>query len=136
MPIALPALLPSEATPAESASGRDDNLAVHVSSALSDAPQVDRKRSILVKYGDTLENLALQHLGSRTALNILINANPQITDINRIYPGQKVYLSAVSDLAGRPSAADRIASRPQPSYANDALRSDTSNSLETTSRDR
>jgi len=136
MLMALPALLPSESMPAESSIGRDDNVAVHVSSALSDAPQVDKKRSILVKYGDTLENLALQHLGSRTALNVLINANPQITNINRIYPGQKVYLSAASDPAGRPSPADRIASRPQPSYANDSLRSDTSNSLEATSRDR
>ena len=53
-----------------------------------------QRPAVVVKYGDTLEKLAIRHLGSRDGLNILIDANPQIADINRIYPGQKVYLSA------------------------------------------
>jgi hypothetical protein len=38
--------------------------------------------------------MAQTYLGSKYALNVLIAANPQISDINKIFPGQKVYLSA------------------------------------------
>jgi nucleoid-associated protein YgaU len=72
-----------------------------------------RHRSVLVKYGDTLERLAIRYLGSRYALGAIEDANPQIADVNKIYPGQKVYLSATdsshanTDTGTEP--ADRVA---------------------------
>ena len=105
--------------------------AVHAST-LSEATEVDGKRSILVRYGDTLENLALQHLGSRNALNLLIEANPQITDINKIFPGQKIYLSDRDKPTVRPLAAARVASRPSTAYPSDTVRNDASNAVEAT----
>jgi phage tail protein X len=72
-----------------------------------------RHRSVLVKYGDTLERLAIRYLGSRYALGAIEDANPQIADVNKIYPGQKVYLSATdtshanTDTSTEP--ADRVA---------------------------
>jgi type II secretory pathway predicted ATPase ExeA len=84
---------------------------VHVSD-LSVEQEVDQQRSILVKYGDTLEKLAFRYLGSRYALNEIIDDNPQIIDINRIYPGQKIYLSR----SGHTSAG-RVASHSSTSFA-------------------
>ena len=92
----------------------------------------DGKRSILVRYGDTLENLALQHLGSRNALNMLIEANPQITDINKIFPGQKIYLSDGDEPSARPLSPARVASRPSIAYPNDSVRNDASNAVAAT----
>lgn len=81
--IVLPTLQPPQ--PAikhqESHEDRKVQQAVHISTlsaTQSAALEVDHKRSILVKYGDTLEKLALRYLGSRYALNTLIDANPQI----------------------------------------------------------
>ncbi len=98
---------------------------VHIS-MLSVAQEADRKRSISVKYGDTLEKLALRYLGSRIALNELIDDNPQIMDINRIYPGQKVYLPA-SGQTNPTAPASRIASQPSTSFAGGPSRIDDSN---------
>ncbi|HJU11828.1 MAG TPA: AAA family ATPase [Candidatus Binataceae bacterium] len=50
------------------------------------------RRSIRVRYGDTLEHLAIRYLGSQEQLQSLIDANPQLRDFNLIYPGQTVYL--------------------------------------------
>ena len=120
--IVLPALLPTESSMkhaqstidhAASAIEHEPNgarQAVHASMA-SASSVADRQRSILVRYGDTLEALALRHLGSRYALNILIEANPQITDVNRIYPGQKVYLSAADNSDASTAPAARVASK-------------------------
>lgn len=129
--IVLPALLPAE--PAIAQEESNVRQPFHVSAALSAAPEADQKRSILVKYGDTLEKLALQYLGSRYALNALIDANPQITDINRIYPGQKVYLSPTGHTSPSAAAAARIASQPAASFADDALRTDRSSGPDATS---
>jgi LysM repeat protein len=129
--ILLPALLPAEPAIAQEESNVQQPF--HVSAALSAAPEADQKRSILVKYGDTLEKLALQYLGSRYALNALIDANPQITDINRIYPGQKVYLSPTGHTSPSAAAAARIASQPAASFADDALRTDRSSGPDATS---
>jgi len=114
-----------------SAPGETISHTVHAST-LPEATEVDGKRSVLVKYGDTLENLALQHLGSRNALNALIEANPQITDINKIFPGQKIYLSDRDKPDVRPVSAARVASRPSTAYPNDTVRNDASNALEST----
>ena len=48
--------------------------------------------SISVQPGDTLQAIAIRHLGSDSELPRLIRANPQLGDINLIYPGQRVYL--------------------------------------------
>ena len=90
-----PASPPIAATPAESRivteQAQQNENATDSSASPADADT--QRPTVIVKYGDTLERLALQHLGSHYALNTLIDANPQIADINRIYPGQKVYLS-------------------------------------------
>jgi general secretion pathway protein A len=99
---------------------------VHISTA-SVAQEADHKRSILVKYGDTLEKLAQRYLGSRYALNEIIDDNPQITDINRIYPGQKVYLSGSGPTSPDAVRASRVASQPSNSFADNASRIDDSN---------
>lgn len=74
------------------------------------AQKSNQQPSIVVRYGDTLEKIALEYLGSRYALNGLIHANPQITDINRIYPGQRIYLSAAGGGSSTMLPA-RVASR-------------------------
>jgi LysM repeat protein len=81
----------------------------------------------LVKYGDTLEKLAQRYLGSRYALNEIIDDNPQITDINRIFPGQKVYLSGSGPTSPATVRASRVASQPSNSFADNAPRIDDSN---------
>jgi nucleoid-associated protein YgaU len=135
-PIVLPTSTeprPAEESASVSAVGQGERIshAVHAST-LSEATEVDGKRSILVRYGDTLENLALQHLGSRNALNLLIEANPQITDINKIFPGQKIYLSDRDKPSVRPLSAARVASRPSTAYPSDTVRNDASNAVEAT----
>ncbi len=75
--------------------GNQDEHASGLSHLLASADA--QRPAVVVKYGDTLEKLAIRHLGSRDGLNVLIDANPQIADINRIYPGQRVYLSAKTD---------------------------------------
>jgi phage tail protein X len=57
------------------------------------APAAPGQRGqITVKYGDTLENIAIRYFGSTSGLNALIAANPQVTDINRLTVGQIIYL--------------------------------------------
>jgi len=90
------------------------------------ARETGHQRSIVVKYGDTLEKLALRHLGSRYALNEIIDDNPQIMDINRIYPGQKVYLSRSGQTTAGAGSTPRDASQPSPSFAADTSRIDDS----------
>ena len=136
--IVLPTLQPPQPAIKHQESDEDRKVlqAVHVSTlsaTQSAALEVDHKRSILVKYGDTLEKLALRYLGSRYALNTLIDANPQIADINKIYPGQKVYLSATGNPGGSSATAARLASQPSASYPNDASRTDDSNGPDATS---
>jgi type II secretory pathway predicted ATPase ExeA len=99
---------------------------VHVSKP-SVVQEADHKRSILVKYGDTLEKLAQRYLGSRYALNEIIDDNPQITDINRIFPGQKVYLSGSGPTSPAAVRASRVASQPSNSFADNGSRIDDSN---------
>jgi LysM domain len=55
-----------------------------------------------VQQGDTLEGIALQHIGS--TVQSLRAANPQLRDANRIYPGDTVFLPAGTAL--RPSSGE------------------------------
>ncbi|MGH7934196.1 MAG: AAA family ATPase [Candidatus Binataceae bacterium] len=52
------------------------------------------KRKIRVRYGDTMVEIAIRYLGGQGQLNSLIDANPQLANINQIYPGQVIYLPA------------------------------------------
>jgi general secretion pathway protein A len=49
-----------------------------------------------VQSGDTIEGIALRHLGSSVDIQSVIVANPQLKDVNRIYPGDTVFLPAES----------------------------------------
>jgi phage tail protein X len=58
---------------------------------------LERRRQITVRYGDTIEKLAIRYFGSKSGLNDLIDANPQLTNINRLSSGQILYLPSGSD---------------------------------------
>jgi type II secretory pathway predicted ATPase ExeA len=57
---------------------------------------LERRRQITVRYGDTLEGLAIHYFRSRSGINALIDANPQLTNINRLSIGQIIYLPSDS----------------------------------------
>jgi hypothetical protein len=68
------------------------------SAQLVDNNSQGQRREIRVRYGDTMRRLATRYLGSSQRLQSLEDANQQLRNFNRIYPGQKVYLP---DPAGR-----------------------------------
>jgi type II secretory pathway predicted ATPase ExeA/phage tail protein X len=49
-------------------------------------------KQIRVKIGDTVEDIAHRYMGSKEDLAAVAAANPQLSDINRIYPGDVVYV--------------------------------------------
>lgn len=57
------------------------------------------RNQIRIQLGDTLEKIALQHLGSIDRLQELMHENPQIQDFNVLYPGQIVYLPPTRNAA-------------------------------------
>src|SRR5216683_2930502 len=60
----------------------------------STQPKSPRTVAVSVQSGDTIEGLALRHLGSEVEIQSVVEANPQLSDINRIYPGETVFLPA------------------------------------------
>jgi LysM repeat protein len=54
-------------------------------------------REVRVQWGDTLEHIAIEYLGSEDALQNLIAANPQLHNVDQIYPGEIVHLPVESD---------------------------------------
>jgi general secretion pathway protein A len=66
------------------------SAATHKQIAVPAAPE--RRGQITVKYGDTLEEIAIRYFGSKSGINQLIEANPQLTDINQLSVGQIIYL--------------------------------------------
>jgi len=52
--------------------------------------------SYSVQSGDTIEGIALRHFGSEAKIQSVIKANPQLRDVNRIYPGDTIFLPADS----------------------------------------
>jgi hypothetical protein len=52
-----------------------------------------------IQGGDIIEGIVLRHFGSKAKTRSVIEANPQLRDVNRIYPGDTVFLPAES--AGR-----------------------------------
>ena len=55
-------------------------------------PSSPHLREIRVKLGDTVENIARRYLGSSEKLDELIAANPQLANVDRIFPGDVIYL--------------------------------------------
>jgi general secretion pathway protein A len=49
-------------------------------------------REIRVKVGDTVAEIAQRYLGSRQKLGAVIAANPQLANVDRIFPGDVIYL--------------------------------------------
>lgn len=47
---------------------------------------------VRVRYGDTLEKIAIRYLRSKEGINDLIDANPQLTNINQLTIGEVIYL--------------------------------------------
>jgi type II secretory pathway predicted ATPase ExeA len=59
----------------------------------TEVPAAPEQRSqITVRYGDTLEKIAIRYFGSKSGINELMAANPQLTNINQLSVGQIVYL--------------------------------------------
>ena len=58
----------------------------------------DLKRSISVQPGDTMQIIAIRELGSDLELPKLIRANPQLKDVDLIYPGETVYLPNLDEM--------------------------------------
>jgi type II secretory pathway predicted ATPase ExeA/LysM repeat protein len=59
-------------------------------------PKAHETLSYSVHSGDTIEGIARRHLGSEVKIERVIEANPQLRDVNRIYPGDTVFLPAES----------------------------------------
>jgi phage tail protein X len=55
-------------------------------------PAPEQRSQIIVRYGDTLEKIAIRYFGSTSGIKELIKANPQLTDINQLTVGQILYL--------------------------------------------
>lgn len=81
------------------------------------APAAPKRRSqITVRYGDTLEKIAIRYLGSKDGINELVAVNPQLTNINQLDVGQIVYLPP----GVTPKASHDQAAAVQPPSAKDA----------------
>lgn len=52
----------------------------------------DRRSQITIRHGDTLEKIAIQYFGSNSRINELVEANPQLTNINQLSVGEVIYL--------------------------------------------
>jgi general secretion pathway protein A len=57
------------------------------------APAIAKPRTqISVRYGDTIEKIAIRYLGSKAGINQILDANPQLTNINQLSVGQVINL--------------------------------------------
>jgi general secretion pathway protein A len=57
--------------------------------------------SVKVRSGDTATAIATRYLGSAAALKNLRQRNPQIADLDRIYPGEVIFLSPAKPVGGQ-----------------------------------
>ena len=79
-----------------------------------------RRNQITVRYGDTLEKIAIRYFGSKAGVNELVSANPQLANINQLTVGETIYLPAgVSPKAVHAdNEADEAATNADPSGDN------------------
>jgi type II secretory pathway predicted ATPase ExeA/LysM repeat protein len=75
------------------------------------APAVPRSQ-IIVRDGDTLEKIAILYTGSKSGVNQLVAANPQLTNINQLSVGQIIYLPG--GITPRGSRDQSATARPVP----------------------
>jgi nucleoid-associated protein YgaU len=62
---------------------------------------VTAPRNVQVKDGETLWEIAIRYLGSSARFDQLIHANPQLNNVNQIYPGEMVHLPPNPSVASR-----------------------------------
>jgi LysM repeat protein len=67
-------------------------LSAETQNPMGKASARDHRNQVTVRYGDTLEGIAMRYLGSSEGINRLIEANPHLTDINQLSVGQVIYL--------------------------------------------
>ena len=85
-------------------------------------------RKVVVQPGDTLGRLASKYSGFEIDLGQLVSANPQLRNINLIYPGETVFLpisNTLSDHSGNTIGKEHAAE--EESSANQASRNDEPN---------
>jgi len=79
----------------------------------TEVPAAPEQRSqITVRYGDTLEKIAIRYFGSKSGINELMAANPQLTNINQLTVGQIVYLP--HGISPKASSDQTATARPVP----------------------
>lgn len=77
----------------------------------------EQRSQITVRDGDTLEKIAIRYFGSKSGVNELIQANPQLTNINQLSVGQIIYLPpGITPKASH----DQTATSPQVPKADDS----------------
>ncbi len=76
----------------------------------------ERRSQIAIVYGDTLEKIAIRYLGSKSGINEIVAANPQLTNINQLTVGQIIYLPP--GIAPKPSQDQTATARPAPGADN------------------
>ena len=64
--------------------------AIHKQTEAPAAPE--QRGQTTVRFGDTLEKIAVRYSGSKSGINELIAANPQLNDINQLSVGQVINL--------------------------------------------
>jgi general secretion pathway protein A len=64
-------------------------------------PTLAHPRNVQIHDGDTLWGIAIRYLGSSARFGQLIRANPQLHNVDRIYPGETVYLPPSPAVATR-----------------------------------
>jgi nucleoid-associated protein YgaU len=66
------------------------------------APDQHGRRAVRVQPGDTIAVIAGRYFGGNvddSVIQKMVEANPQLGDVNRIYPGQVVYLPSPTELS-------------------------------------
>jgi phage tail protein X len=61
----------------------------------AEVPAAPKHRNqVTVRYGDTIEKIAIRCFGSKAGINEIMAANPQLTNINQLSVGEVIYLPA------------------------------------------
>jgi len=61
----------------------------------AEVPAAPKHRNqVTVRYGDTIEKIAIRCFGSKAGINEIMEANPQLTNINQLSVGEVIYLPA------------------------------------------